>query len=106
MGIIHISSEMAKSARRPAIVSDKKKISKSSVKICKKKSEDFADVNKILLQLKSILPQETTSSFDIMQGTINYINGLNELLSIDDDMCSLQNMFAGHLNFNQQTPVF
>ena len=100
---------MAKSARKTVNVSEKK-ISSASTKICKKNKDDVTDVNKILLTLKSILPHSNmTSTYDIMQQTISYINDLNAVLAnsdVEEDICNLQSMFVNHLNFNQQAAVF
>ena len=93
---------MAKSARKPSNTSAKK-IASSSMKICKKSKDVTTDVDKVMLTLKSLLPQQTMmSSYDIMQETINYINDLNAMLSKCDDgedICDLQSMFANQVVF-------
>ena len=89
---------MAKSARKPTITSVKK-ISSTSMKIKKKKDIcASADVDKVMLTLKELLPVgDLMSSYDIMKETINYINSLNAMLStVDDgqDICDLQSLFS------------
>merc|ERR1712025_104433 len=107
--LFNVYSVMAKSARKPASA-PAKKISSASMKISKKSKDVTTDVDKVMLTLKSLLPQQTMmSSYDIMQETINYINGLNAMLSKCDDgedICNLQSMFAEQMSFNQQTTVF
>merc|ERR1712154_568643 len=98
---------MAKSSRKPVVKASEKNISSNSMMI--KKNKD-ADVHTMMLTLKSILPaSDMSSSFDVMQQTIAYINDLNAVLrncDLDEEVCQLQSLFGNQLNFNQQTTVF